>query len=64
MGVSHLVNSVDAIDAFKVRFGIPEDIRFKYYLEGDIKNYRQPGLIFPPLMAMLEGGVSFPLDPF
>ena len=29
-----------------------------------IENDRWPGLIFLPLMAVLEGGVRFPLDHF
>ena len=50
MGFAHLVNSNSAIKGFEVMFGIEND--------------RWPGLIFLPLMVMLEGGVRFPLDHF
>lgn len=38
MGFAHLVNIVVAIEAFKVKYNIPQDILIKYYLEGDIES--------------------------
>lgn len=64
MGFAYLLNSNDAIEAFKVMFGILNDVQIKYYPKGDIENDRQLRLIFIPLMVVLEGGVRFPLDPF
>ena len=46
MGFAHLVNFDNAIEGFKVTFGIPEDIHIKYCPEGDIENDRRLGLIF------------------
>ena len=63
-GFAYLLNFDDTIEAFKVMFGILNDVQIKYYPKGDIENDRRLGLIFIPLMVVLEGGVRFPLDPF
>lgn len=63
MGFAHLVNTDTAIEAFKAKYNIPQDVLIKYYPKGDIEDERVTRVIFIPLMAILEGGVRFPLDP-
>ena len=64
MGLSHLMNTKAAITAFKVQFNIPQDVDIEYCTKGNIEDERLPRVIYVPLMAILEGGVKFPLDPF
>jgi len=35
----------------------------KYYLEENIENERHARVVFFPLVAILEGGGRFPIDP-
>ena len=46
-------------------YGIPEDVDIAYYHQGDIEIQRHRGTntVFFPLMAILEGGISFSIDP-
>lgn len=53
MSFAHLVDTEEAMMAFKARYFIPE---------GDIEDKRVPTVIFIPLLAVLKGGVRFPLD--
>ena len=64
MGFSHLLSS-GASMAFREVFNIPEDVEVAYCHEGDIALHRHSGSIiaFFPLMAILEGGVRFPINP-
>ena len=63
MGFAHLVNTTTATEAFKAKYNIPRGILIKYCLEGNIKDQRVLRVIFIPLMAVLEVGVRFPLEP-
>ena len=63
MGFAHLVNIDATVEAFKAKYNIPWDVFIEYCIEGNIEDQRVPRAIFIPLMAILEGGVRFPLDP-
>ena len=63
MGFDHLVNTEATIEAFKAKYNIPRDVFIEHYQKGNIKDQRVRRLILIPLMANLEGGVRFPLDP-
>ena len=65
MGFSHLLSSEATLATFRVAYNIPEDVDITYCLEDDIDIQRRRGLntVFFPLMAILEGGVRFPVDP-
>lgn len=63
MGFSHLLRIKASLDTFRARFDIPLDVDVAYCHEGNIKNNRPPHVVFFPLMAILEGGVRFPVDP-
>ena len=51
--------------SFRAAYNIPEDVDIAYCHKGDIDIQRRRGVntIFFPLMAILEGGVRFPVDP-
>ena len=63
MGFVYLLNSDVAVAAFETRFNIPRDIQNEYCPRGNIENDRFHRLVFFPFMAILEGGVRFPIDP-
>ena len=52
--------------SFRAAYNVPGDVDIAYCHEGDIDLYRHSGsnTVFFPLMAILEGGVRFPVDPF
>ena len=64
MGFSYFLNTNANVEAFKTRFNIPHDVNIAYCHEGDIEDQRLPRVVFFPLMAILEGGLRFPVDPF
>ena len=57
MGFAHLVNIDTAVETFKARYNIPQDVHIKYCLEGDIEDKRVPRVIFIPLMAVTRYGL-------
>ena len=65
MGYSHLLSSKASLATFKAAYGVPEDVDIAYCHEGDIDIQRRRGVntVFFPLMAILEGGIRFPIDP-
>ena len=63
MGFSHHLNTKAALANFKARFAIPNDIEVAYCHEDNISLEWHPHVVFFPLMAILEGGIRFPVDP-
>ena len=65
MGYSHLLVSEVAMNDFRAAFGVLRDVDIAYCYEGDIAPHRccNPNVAFFPLMAILKGGVRFPVDP-
>ena len=63
MGFSHLLNTEESLAKFKAVYDIPGDVKVAYCHEGDIALQRHPHVVFFPLMAILEGGVRFLVDP-
>ena len=65
MGFSHILFSEATLATFRAAYNVPEDFDIAYCHEGDIDIQRRRGsnTIFFPLMAILEGGVRFPVDP-
>ena len=63
MGFSHLLNTNAILPNFKVVYDILKDVKVAYCHEGDIVLQRCPHVVFFPLMAILEGGVRFLMDP-
>ena len=65
MGFSHLLSTEASLANFREVFNILGDVDVAYCHEGDIALHRRSGsnIVFFPLMAILEGGVRFPVDP-
>ena len=65
MGFAHLLNAGASLAMFGQTFSIPEDVNVAYCHESEITLYRCSGssTTFFPLMAILEGGVRFPVIP-
>ena len=65
MGYSHLLSSEATLATFWAAYNVPEDVDIAYCHEGDIDIQRRHGVntVFFPLMAILEGGIMFPVDP-
>ena len=53
------------MDSFRATYNVPGDVDITYCYEGDINLHRRTGsnMVFFPLMAILKGGVRFPVDP-
>ena len=66
MGFSYLLSSKAALASFRATYNVPEDIDIAYCRVGDIDIQRctSSNTVFFPLIAILEGGVRFPVDPF
>lgn len=45
-------------------YNIPPDVEISYCDEGDIEDQMRSHVVLFPLMAILEGRVRFPVDPF
>ena len=65
MGYSYLFALRAPLASFRATYGILEDVDIAYCHEGDITLQMRAGsnVAFSPLMAILEGGVRFPVDP-
>ena len=65
MGYSYHLSSEASLATFRAAYGVPEDVDIAYCHEGDIDIHRRcvVNTIFFPLMAILEGGIRFPVDP-
>ena len=63
MGYSHLLDTEATLPSFRAAYNNPKDLEIAYCHEGDIALQRRPHVEFFPLMAILEGGVRFLVDP-
>ena len=65
IGYSHLLSTKASLANFRAMYDIPRYVDIGYCHEGDITLQWRSGsnVVFFPLMAILEGGVRFPMDP-
>ena len=65
MGYSYLLSLEASLSSFRATYNVPNDVDIAYCHEGDIDLHRRIGsnTVFFPLMAILEGGVRFLVDP-
>ena len=65
MGFSHLLSSEASLANFRATYNVPGDVDIAYNHVGDINLHRRTSsnIVFFPPMAILEGGVRFPVDP-
>ena len=64
MGYSFLLDTPASLAIFRQKFDIPGDVEVAYSHESEIALHSGQGTAFFPLMAVLEGGVRFFVDPF
>ena len=63
MGFAHLLTTEASLDTFRQMYNVLDDVDVAYYHENEIAFHRRVNTAFFPLMAILEGGVRFPMDP-
>ena len=65
MGYSRLLSSEASLATFRAAYNVPEDVDIAYCHKGDIDIQRHRGVntVFFPLMAILKGGIRFPVNP-
>ena len=63
MGYAFLLNTEASLAMFRKKFVIPNDVEVAYCHKSEISLHRRANTSFFPLMAILEGGVRFPMDP-
>ena len=65
MGYSHLLVSKVSLANFRTVYDVPGDVDIAYYHESDIalQSCSNPNIVFFPLIAILEGGLRFLIDP-
>ena len=65
MGYSYLLAPRVALANFRKAYGILRDVDIAYCHKGEITLQRCAGsnVVFFPLMAILEGGIRFPVNP-
>ena len=63
MGFYFLLNTAASLATFRQTFDILDDVEVVYCHKSEIVLHRGGHTAFFPLMAILEGGVRFPVDP-
>ena len=65
MGYSYLLSSEASLPSFRATYNVPKDVDIAYCHMGNINIHRRSGsnTVFFLLVAILEGGVRFPVDP-
>ena len=63
MRFARLLDTEAALANFRARLAVPNDVAILYYHEDNIALEWHPHVVFFPLMAILKGGVKFPVDP-
>ena len=63
MGYAFLLNTEASLATFRQTFDVLNDVKVAYCHESEIAFHKGANTVFFPLMAILEGGVRFPVDP-
>ena len=63
MGYAFLLNTEASLATFRQTFDILDDVEVAYCHESEIALHKGANTTFFPLMAILEGGVRFPVGP-
>ena len=60
--LARYVNTPEAMERFRRHYGVPDDVHLAYrFWEDAITG--EPGDLIIPVVAIIEGGVRFPIDP-
>ena len=57
----HLVDSPVKIEAFKVRYHIPQEVALRYCAPDQLLTRREEGEVIIPITAFIEGGMTLPM---
>ncbi len=60
--LARYVNTPEAMERFRRHYGVPDDVHLAYRFWEDALT-GEPGDLILPLVAVIEGGVRFPIDP-
>uniref|UniRef100_A0A2N9IPD9 Uncharacterized protein n=1 Tax=Fagus sylvatica TaxID=28930 RepID=A0A2N9IPD9_FAGSY len=60
--LARYVNTPEAMERFRRHYGVPDDVHLEYRFWEDAI-IGEPGDLIIPLVAIIEGGVRFPIDP-
>uniref|UniRef100_A0A2N9HMM9 Uncharacterized protein n=1 Tax=Fagus sylvatica TaxID=28930 RepID=A0A2N9HMM9_FAGSY len=60
--LARYVNTPEAMERFRRHYGVPDDVHLAYRFWEDVIT-GEPGDLIIPLVAIIEGGVRFPIDP-
>ena len=62
MGYSFLLDALTSLAISRQKFDILSDVEVAHCHESEIALHKGQGIAFFPLMAVLDGGVRFPVD--
>ena len=57
----HLANSPAKIEAFKVRYHIPQGVALRYCSPEQILSHKERGEVVIPMIAFIERGMTLPM---
>uniref|UniRef100_A0A2N9G5W4 Uncharacterized protein n=1 Tax=Fagus sylvatica TaxID=28930 RepID=A0A2N9G5W4_FAGSY len=60
--LARYINTPEAMEKFRRHYGVPDDVHLAYRFWEDALT-GEPGDLILPLVAIIEGGVYFPIDP-
>ena len=63
MGYAFLLNTEASLATYRQKFDIPNDVEVAHCHESEIALHKRANTAFFPLIAILKGGVRFPVDP-
>ena len=59
---THLIDSEEGLESFKVRYRIPSGVAIKYCKEGQWHEERQEGEVVIPMIAFIDEGMRIPME--
>ena len=57
----HLVDSIAKIEAFKVRYHIPQEVALRYCAPDQLLTHREEEEVIIPMIAFIEGRMTLPM---
>ena len=58
---AYLVDSLESIESFNAKYGIPQGVSIRYCKQRDWYAQRQKGEVVIPMIAFIEGGMRIPI---
>ena len=57
----HLVDSSAGMEGFRAKHHIPQGVSLWYYALDQVLTHREEGEVVIPMIAFIEGGMTFPM---